>query len=181
MSVTCLLEGNHPELSDANIIDFGHFFPGLRDLWIEFCRPDTADEQYSFPLPKWRVIKLYAGICSLLALKPRNHPLYPELNPSSESPSDGYWMLVKASHISTDPESEYFAWLDEFTEQHKVDREVLAALYRAYVLFIAPISVHELGGADGEVDAFWFDLLREFADQLVLLLRYDDITFTAHV
>lgn len=181
MSVTCLIEGNHPELGDANFIDFGRFFPGLRDLWIDVCRPDINNDDYSFPLPKWRVIKLYAGLCSMLALRPRSHPVYPELNPQDECPEGGYWFIVKKSHIANTPEDEYYEWRNEFKKQFEVDREVLAQLHYVYSMFIAPVATYELGDMNCLLDTFWFDNIREFADQLVLLLRYDDIQFTAHV
>lgn len=109
MSFTFILTGDNKIES----FDIGR---GMNGLWesFELYRVNPTEKELvenrvndfdGWKLPWWRVYEMYAGVVAINALKPHNHPIYPQLDPVPGDFPEGYWRLLEPFDFDEDDET----------------------------------------------------------------------------
>lgn len=122
-----------------------HIGRGLKDLWDSFegyrVNPTQkelieteATDFNGWKLPWWRVYEMYAGVVAINALKPHNHPIYPQLDPSPGDFPEGYWRLLEPFDFDEDDDFEVKPELDK--AQAEIDYHLAAKVNYLYKHFI---------------------------------------------
>lgn len=109
MSFTFILTGDNK----IKPFDIGR---GMNGLWesFEHYRVNPTEKELvenrvndfdGWKLPWWRVYEMYAGVVAINALKPHNHPIYPQLDPVPGDFPEGYWRLLEPFDFDEDDET----------------------------------------------------------------------------
>lgn len=163
MSFTFILTGGNK----IEPFDIGR---GMSGLWESFegyrINPtkmelitNSVSDFHGWELPWLRVHEIYAGVVAINALKPYNHPIYPQLDPSPGDFPEGYWRLLEPFDFDGD-DDEIKPELDK--AQADSDYRLAAKvnyLYKHFILRDLDTGAPE--DYDGHLSVYFWSFLEE--------------------
>lgn len=159
---------------DENTFDVGSIFPGFIDAMeahaVNPTRLELIDQSAShtdfngWSVPANRLIEIYTALAIIDALRPRNHPLYPDFEPDCTSP-EGYWRLINSSDMDIEPGEIRDS---RFTPtQYDIDNEIRSKVYYTVTRYLTRgCGISSPGDYNGDLSVYFWDAVREFKEFL---------------